>query len=176
MFNITKDTLCATIRYTNSYIKTSDINSAYKILRTDSNTLSLRRVKPIKDNTMKTIFYILFAAAMMVGCNNPKTTHGFDSVDASHFAKFIENEQVQIIDTRTPAEFSEGHIPGAVNIDIDGEEFEARVAELDKSRPVAVYCRGGRRSKEAAEHMVNCGLEVTELSNGILSWQGDVVK
>lgn len=125
---------------------------------------------------MKTILYILFAATMMVGCNNSKATKYFDSVDATRFAEVIENEKVQIIDTRTPAEFSEGHIPGAVNIDIDSEEFTAKVAELDKSRPVAVYCRGGRRSKEAAEHMVNCGLEVTELTDGILSWKGAVEK
>ena len=117
---------------------------------------------------------MLFAATMMVGCNNSKATKGFDSVDATRFAEVIENEQVQIIDTRTPAEFSEGHIPGAVNIDIDSEEFAAKVSELDKSCPVAVYCRGGRRSKEAAKQMVSCGLEVTELADGILSWEGEV--
>lgn len=125
---------------------------------------------------MKTILYSLFAAAVMVGCNNSKATKEFDSVDATRFAEVIEDEQVQIIDVRTPTEFSEGHIPGAANIDIDGEEFEAKVAQLDKSRPVAVYCRGGRRSKEAAKHMVECGLEVTELTDGILSWQGEIEK
>ena len=111
---------------------------------------------------------------MMIGCDNSAATKGFDSVDATRFAEVIDNEQVQIIDVRTPAEFNEGHIPGAVNIDIDGKEFEAKVAELDKSRPVAVYCRGGRRSKEAATYMVGCGLEVTELAEGILSWKGEV--
>lgn len=125
---------------------------------------------------MKAVLYILFAATMLVGCNNSKTTKGFDSVDASRFAEVIEDGQVLVVDTRSPEEFNEGHIPGAVNINIDGEDFEAKVAELDKSRPVAVYCRGGRRSKEAAEHMVSCGLDVTELSDGILSWQGDVEK
>ena len=134
------------------------------------------RSKTKKDKTMKTILYILFAATMIVGCNNSNATEGFDSVDAKRFAEVIENEEVQIIDTRTPAEFSEGHIPGAVNIDIDGADFEAKVAALDKSRPVAVYCRGGRRSKEAAKHMVSCGLDVTELSEGILSWEGEVEK
>ncbi len=113
---------------------------------------------------------------MIVGCNNSKVTEGFDSVDAKRFAEVIEHENVQIIDTRTPAEFSEGHIPGAVNIDIDGADFEAKIAALDKSRPVAVYCRGGRRSKEAAKQMVSCGLDVTELANGILSWEGEVEK
>ena len=119
-------------------------------------------------------FFSLLAAMMMIGCDNSAATKGFDSVDATRFAEVIDNEQVQIIDVRTPAEFNEGHIPGAVNIDIDGKEFEAKVAELDKSRPVAVYCRGGRRSKEAATYMVGCGLEVTELAEGILSWKGEV--
>lgn len=121
-------------------------------------------------------FFSLLAAMMMIGCDNSAATKGFDSVDATRFAEVIDNEQVQIIDVRTPAEFNEGHIPGAVNIDIDGKEFEAKVAELDKSRPVAVYCRGGRRSKEAATYMVGCGLEVTELAEGILSWKGEVEK
>lgn len=111
---------------------------------------------------------------MMVGCNGSKAVNGFDSVDAARFAEVIKDEHVQIIDARTPAEFSGGHIPGAVNIDVNGEDFNRKVAELDKGRPVAVYCRSGRRSKMAAEYMVSCGLEVTELSDGILSWRGEL--
>ena len=90
------------------------------------------------------------------------------------FAKFIANEQVQLIDSRTPEEFNSGHIPGAVNINIDDENFRAKVNELDKSRPIAVYCRGGRRSKEAADIMAGCGYDVTELSEGIISWKGEI--
>ena len=80
------------------------------------------------------------------------------------------------IDVRTPEEFSEGHIPGAINIDVKGEGFDEKVAQLDKSQPVAIYCRSGRRSKLAAERMANAGFKVTELSEGILSWKGEVVK
>ncbi len=122
---------------------------------------------------MKKFFYIMFVTMVLASCNS---NNGFDSVDATRFAEVIENEQVQIIDTRTPEEFNAGHIPGAVNINIDGDDFDVKVAELDKSRPVAVYCRGGRRSKEAAGRMVNYGLDVTELTDGILSWKGEVEK
>ena len=135
-----------TIRDTNSCIKTSDINSAYKIWQTDSAVLSLYGVKPKNDKNMKTILYILFAATMMVGCNNSKATKGFDSVDATRFAEVIENEQVQIIDTRTPEEFSEGHIPGAVNIDIDSEEFAAKVAELAPKRVMVCFDSNAKRT------------------------------
>lgn len=122
---------------------------------------------------MRKMLYVLFAATILVSCGTNRNK-GYDSVDADSFAKFIGNEQVQLIDSRTPEEFNSGHIPGAININIDDENFRAKVNELDKSRPIAVYCRGGRRSKEAADIMVGCGYDVTELSEGIISWKGEI--
>lgn len=122
---------------------------------------------------MKKIMIIITMAAMMVACNS-KT--GYDSVDAKKFEKFIATENVQLIDTRTTEEYGEGHIPGAQNINIDSEDFDAQICTLDKSRPVAVYCRGGRRSKVAAERLVNAGFEVVELDGGIISWEGQIEK
>lgn len=122
---------------------------------------------------MRKMLYVLFAATILVSCGT-NSNKGYNSVDTDSFAKFIANEQVQLIDSRTPEEFNSGHIPGAVNINIDDENFRAKVNELDKSRPIAVYCRGGRRSKEAADIMVGCGYDVTELSEGIISWKGEI--
>ena len=59
---------------------------------------------------MKTILYSLLAAMMMIGCDNSAATKGFDSVDATRFAEVIENEQVLIIDTRTPAAGGHRHM------------------------------------------------------------------
>ncbi len=64
---------------------------------------------------MKKIAILFAAIVFAVGCGN-----GYDSVDAQEFSEALKNPDVQIIDTRTPQEFSEGHIPGAVNIDLDG--------------------------------------------------------
>ncbi len=122
---------------------------------------------------MKKLFSLLLAAASLVGC---QSNTEFKSVDAHQFAEVIANKYVQLVDARTPEEFSEGHIPGAVNMDVKSAGFDAQIAQLDSSRPVAVYCRSGRRSKLAAERMTNAGLQVTELSDGILSWKGEVVK
>lgn len=122
---------------------------------------------------MKKLLYILSAILSIVGCASNKE---FSSVDAARFAKVIENKQVLIVDARTPEEFNSGHIPGAVNIDVQANNFAAKIAELDKSRPIAVYCRSGRRSKVAADHMVRHGLNVTELDGGILSWKGKIEK
>ena len=108
--------------------------------------------------------------SLLFGC---ATKPAFRSVDAETFAHEIKREEVQLVDVRTPEEFAEGHIPGAVNMDVNGEAFEAQVATLDPSRPVALYCRSGRRSKLAAQKVAKAGFEVVELSGGILSWTGD---
>lgn len=108
--------------------------------------------------------------SLLVGCS-PKAT--FRSVDAEQFAREIEREEVQLVDVRTAEEFAEGHIPGAVNMDVNGVAFEAQIATLDTDRPVALYCRSGRRSKVAAEKVAKAGFEVVELDGGVLSWTGD---
>ena len=122
---------------------------------------------------MKKLFSLLLAATSLVGC---QSNTEFKSVDAQQFAEVIANKDVQLVDARTPEEFSEGHIHGAVNMDVKSDNFSAQIATLNPARPVAVYCRSGRRSKLAAERMINAGLQVTELADGILSWKGEVVK
>lgn len=125
---------------------------------------------------MKKLFYIFSVAlVMMTACSNGK---GYTSVSVDEFAKVIVDNQVQLIDTRTEAEFNEGHIPGAINIDVNESDFEAKVGQkIDKTRPIALYCRGGRRSKIAAERIVALGYDdITELNTGFLSWTGEVEK
>ncbi len=125
---------------------------------------------------MKKLFYIFSVAlVMMTACSNGK---GYTSVSVDEFAKVIADNQVQLIDTRTEAEFNEGHIPGAINIDVNESDFEAKVGQkVDKNRPIALYCRGGRRSKIAAERIVALGYDgITELNTGFISWTGEVEK
>ena len=73
---------------------------------------------------------------------------------------------------REPEEFEEGHIVGAVLIDVNEQDFlEKALATLDKQRPVAVYCRSGRRSARAASMLASQGFKVTNLGGGVLAWQ-----
>lgn len=120
---------------------------------------------------MKAIILIMIATFLNTGCGS-----GYTSVDAKEFAEAISAPQMQIVDARTPQEFREGHIPGAVNIDINNKDFIRHAGSLDKTRPVAVYCRSGRRSKIAAEKLVSIGLTVTELDGGIMTWKGEIIK
>jgi phage shock protein E len=64
-----------------------------------------------------------------------------------------------VIDVRTPAEFAEGHLAGAVNIDVQGADFDARVSELPTDGDYVVYCRTGNRSAAAIARMEGLGFE-----------------
>lgn len=116
----------------------------------------------------------LVVAAIFVLSACKKST--FVSVDAARFAEEITRKGVQIVDVRTAAEFADGHIPGAVNIDVNSPDFAQQIAKLNTSKTIALYCRSGRRSKIAAEKVTAAGYKVVELDGGILSWRGEVVR
>jgi rhodanese-related sulfurtransferase len=100
-------------------------------------------------------------------------------LDAAAFASAMKRPGTQVIDVRTPAEFAEGHLPGAVNLDVSAPDFAARVASLDKNAPYAVYCRSGNRSASALQVMLGQGFTgAYHLGGGIGAWQsagGEVV-
>lgn len=120
------------------------------------------------------------AAMTLTGCSSETAPEdvAFDGshVAASTFAAATEVDGVTVIDVRTPAEFAEGHLPGAVNIDINGADFAAQVAELDPEGEYAVYCRSGNRSAAAIDYMTSAGVTSTiGLTGGIGAWGGEVV-
>lgn len=94
------------------------------------------------------------------------------TVSADTFATQLkQGPKPQLIDVRTPAEFAEGHLPGAVNINAQRPDFGQALASLDKSKPVFVYCLSGGRSRGAAETMRGLGYtDVRELTGGYLKW------
>ena len=96
----------------------------------------------------------------------------FISVSVADFEKKIAEEGVQLIDVRTAKEYADGHIKGSINLDSGAEDFVAKANEsLDKTQPVAIYCRSGRRSKEAAKVLAKEGFKITELDHGFNSWK-----
>lgn len=97
----------------------------------------------------------------------------FKSVPADEFATLIASPDVQRLDVRSVAEYSEGHIPGSLNINVaDEATFETMVDSLlQKDKPVAVYCRGGKRSKQAAAILVRKGYTVYDLDKGFTCWK-----
>ncbi len=96
----------------------------------------------------------------------------FESVPVEKFAALIADPEMQRLDVRTVAEYSEGHIPGSININVLDKEF-ASVSDsiLQKDKPVAVYCRSGKRSKKAAAILSEKGFKVYDLDKGFIGWQ-----
>ena len=96
----------------------------------------------------------------------------FESVSADEFATLIADSDIQRLDVRTVAEYSEEHIPGSININVLDNEFGTNIEKLlQKDRPVAVYCKSGRRSRNAANILVKKGFKVYNLDKGILDWK-----
>lgn len=93
-------------------------------------------------------------------------------VNAQEAAKIIAAGSVTIVDVRTKEEFEEGHIKGAKNIDIMDKDFEARVAQLDKSKPILVHCQAGGRSIRALPTLEKLGFtHLIHLDGGFGGWQ-----
>ena len=115
----------------------------------------------------------MLALSILMSC---QAQIDFKSVDIKEFKIEIAKSDVQLVDVRTVKEYSEGHIPGAMNIDVNAPDFEEKIKVLDKKENVAIYCRSGRRSKMAANKLTAAGFKVIELNTGFLSWDGEVEK
>lgn len=96
------------------------------------------------------------------------------SVSAQTFNREISDNDVEIVDVRTPEEYAEGYIGGAINIDVQSPDFSKEAAmALDRTKTIYVYCRSGKRSLKAAEELMKLGYKVVNLKGGIMEWTGD---
>ena len=79
--------------------------------------------------------------------------------------------EVVLLDVRTPEEFGQGHVPGALNVDFYANDFAARLDGLARDVPYVVYCRSGNRSAQAITIMRDQGFsQVWDVDGGIVSW------
>ena len=114
---------------------------------------------------------ILLCLMNFLGCQ----AADFRSVDADRFAQVIEDTTVVRLDVRTASEYSQGHIPGALLIDVTQADFMQKAEQLlPMDKTIALYCRSGRRSKTAAQLLAKHGYQVVELNTGFNSWKGKV--
>lgn len=100
-------------------------------------------------------------------------TNKFKTVDAKEFATFIKDtSKVTVLDVRTAAEHAEGYIPGThFNIDVlESTYTKTAIDTLPEDKPVALYCRSGNRSKNAARILAEHGYQVVELGTGFRGW------
>ena len=113
----------------------------------------------------------LLAPLMLVLLAVPALARDISVQDA---AALLQNppQGLVILDVRTPAEFREGHLPGAVNMDYFGGPFETQIQSLPKTAPVLLYCRTGNRSGSAYDVMTKAGIgNILHMHEGIIKWQ-----
>lgn len=99
-------------------------------------------------------------------------TGGVQTITAAEgMALIAAQPDVQIIDVRTPEEVAEGHVVGAVNLDLSGGVFEAELGSLDPAGTYLLYCRSGNRSSQAAQLMVDAGFTDVYDMGAFADWQ-----
>lgn len=119
------------------------------------------------------LFLVLSLSGGVIACQQGnKASSEISNVSTSEFKNLVDQHRGIILDVRTPEEFAEGHIPGAINLDVNGSNFKDEIGKLDKSKDYEVYCRSGKRSLKASEMMQSEGFtKVTNLDGGIMGWQ-----
>ncbi len=122
----------------------------------------------------------LGTAVFLMGCTDKEDSgllNGYQQISMSEAVTLMEEEEgYLILDVRTPEEFAEGHIPGAINVANETIGTED-ISELpDKDQLILVYCRSGNRSKQASEKLVALGYTNVVEFGGIKDWTGEIEK
>ena len=118
---------------------------------------------------MKKILTCLLA---VLGLTTACGQGNFENTDVQGFAELIADSGVVILDVRTAAEFVEGHLKGAILIDQSQSDFvEKAKAVLPMDKKIAIYCRSGRRSANAAGKLGDIGYKCVNLKGGIIAWK-----
>ena len=126
---------------------------------------------------MKKLLPILLSALMFTGCagTSNSQTNTYRSITMDEAVDMMAQETGYIIlDVRRPDEFAAGHIPNAINVPNESIGTD-EIPELpNKDQLIMVYCRSGRRSKEASEKLVKLGYTNIVEFGGILDWKGEI--
>ena len=127
---------------------------------------------------MKKLIPILLSVLMLTGCAGASNSQNktYRQITMDEAVAMMEREYGYIIlDVRRPDEFAAGHIPNAINVPNETIGTD-EIPELpDKDQLIMVYCRSGRRSKEASEKLVKLGYTNIVEFGGILDWKGEIV-
>jgi len=132
---------------------------------------------------MKRGLILLLFAMVLASCGKApaekpaETGAAFQTVTAEEGKAMLEEDPVIILlDVRTPEEFAEGHIAGAIRITDSELEAEAPRQLPDKDAKILIYCRSGRRSRASAQKLVDMGYTQVYDMGGIIDWPYEIVK
>ncbi len=123
----------------------------------------------MKKRVIASLIVLLAGVLVLSGCSSKSSA--ITNMNVKDFSAKIQQAGVVTLDVRTPGEFSQGHIQGAMNIDVEASTFDSEIAKLDKTKTYAVYCHSGNRSGVATQAMAKAGFNhLFNLQNGIADW------
>ncbi|WP_109438907.1 MULTISPECIES: rhodanese-like domain-containing protein [Aquimarina] len=122
---------------------------------------------------IKPFLLVTFFSLLLFNCKQVEDKSStIELITVEEMDSLLEMGKVQLIDVRTPSEYADGHIDGASNIDFRDDNFEALIAKVDKTKPVAVYCGRGGRSGKCSAYMKKAGFtKIYDLDGGITEWK-----
>lgn len=124
-------------------------------------------------HVLKTTFFVV-AMSLFFACINASDNKSNDKIlePIEYMERLKADSTAFLLDVRRASEYAEGHIPGATQLDVTNEpEFLKGIESLDKDKTIYIYCRSGRRSRIAAEHLINNGFNVIDLKGGYSAWE-----
>lgn len=129
------------------------------------------------------VLWITMILISSVSCGQKQNKNSTDENSANKISLITAtelnkvNDQILLIDVRTPGEFASGHIENSINIDYKADNFKELIGELDPNQEVYVYCKVGGRSGRSAKILRDMGFKnIYDLKGGIIAWEKEGFK
>ena len=121
-------------------------------------------------------FVVLLAVLFLAGCGARGTAKGHQKISQEEVRRIMKEEDgFLLVDVRTPGEYAEGHIPGAINIPNESIGEEEIPLLPDKNQRILIYCRSGGRSGQTRKKLEKLGYTDILDFGGIMTWKGEIV-
>ena len=119
---------------------------------------------------MKKVFFIFMMVYSFSSCAQETKKHQF--ISQEEFTQILTKE-IQLLDVRTPQEYQQGYIEGAILINFFDSDFVFKVStRFDKNKPLYIYCAVGGRSNKAAKKLISVGFDsIYDLKGGFNKWK-----
>lgn len=118
-------------------------------------------------------FNFILIIILLLSCQNKPSDSNITMIESEEMKTMLKKDEIQLVDVRTVKEFNENYVDGAQNIVFD-DNFNQKLENLQKNKPIIVYCRSGRRSAKCAEILEKKGFsKIYDLKGGITQWMKD---
>ena len=105
------------------------------------------------------VVFSIVVSFVFLSCKGQSNSE-INNISTDEMQSLLKMDNVQLVDVRTPKEFKAGFIANAQNIDFLSPTFDEDIKKLDKNKPVIVYCRSGKRSRDCSEKLLKAGFQI----------------